>query len=282
MVTETDLVLPDGRTLHIYDTGPADGGRLPVFYHHGTPNIGLPPEPLFAVSDRLGLRWVSHDRPGYGGSTPQPGRQVASVAADVAAIAEHLGLGQFAVLGHSGGGPHAMACAARLPDRVLATVDVSGPAPYDADGLDWLAGFPADSAAELRATLAGRAALEQYLATAEFDPDIFTPADQAALAGAWSWFGSVVGPALEGGPDGLLDDGLSSVAPWGFAPGQIRGPVLVLHGGQDRMVPSAHGQWMAEHCPGAQLWLRPDDGHISILGSAPEALEWIRDQVGPA
>jgi pimeloyl-ACP methyl ester carboxylesterase len=282
MVTETDLVLPDGRTLHIYDTGPADGGRLPVFYHHGTPNIGLPPEPLFAVSDRLGLRWVSHDRPGYGGSTPQPGRQVASVAADVAAIAEHLGLGQFAVLGHSGGGPHAMACAARLPDRVLATVDVSGPAPYDADGLDWLAGFPADSAAELRATLAGRAALEQYLATAEFDPDIFTPADQAALAGAWSWFGSVVGPALEGGPDGLLDDGLSSVAPWGFAPGQIRGPVLVLHGGQDRMVPSAHGQWMAEHCPGAQLWLRPDDGHISILGSAPEALEWIRDQAGPA
>lgn len=282
MVTETDLVLPDGRTLHIYDTGPAGGGRLPVFYHHGTPNIGRPPEPLFEVSDRLGLRWVSHDRPGYGGSTPQPGRQVASVAADVAAVADSLGLGQFAVLGHSGGGPHAMACAAGLPGRVLATVDVSGPAPYDADGLDWLAGFPADSAAELRATLAGRAALEQYLAAAEFDPDMFTPADQAALAGAWSWFGSVVGPALAGGPDGLLDDGLSSVAPWGFAPGQIRGPVLVLHGGQDRMVPSAHGRWMAEHCPGAQLWLRPDDGHISILSSAPAALEWIREQAGPA
>jgi pimeloyl-ACP methyl ester carboxylesterase len=129
MVTEADLEMTDGRTLHMYDTCAGNTGRLPVLYHHGTPNIGRPPEPLFPASDRLGIRWVSHDRPGYGGSTPHPGRDVASAAADVASMADALGIRQFAVLGHSGGGPHALACAALLPERVLAAVSVSGPAP---------------------------------------------------------------------------------------------------------------------------------------------------------
>jgi pimeloyl-ACP methyl ester carboxylesterase len=117
-VTETDLELSDGRTLHVYDTG-ADGadGRLAVFWHHGTPNIGAPPEPLFAAAARLGIRWVSYDRPGYGRSTPYPGREVASAAAYVCTIADALGIDRFAVMGHSGGAPHALACAALLPER---------------------------------------------------------------------------------------------------------------------------------------------------------------------
>jgi pimeloyl-ACP methyl ester carboxylesterase len=277
MVTEADLELGDGRTLHMYDTGAGDAGRLPVFYHHGTPNIGRPPEPLFPVSDRLGIRWVSHDRPGYGGSTPHPGRDVASAAADVASMADALGIGQFAVLGHSGGGPHALACAALLPERVLAAVSVSGPAPFGAAGLDWFAGFAAAGAAEARAAVEGRAALEQCLASSEYDPEMFTPADHAALEGAWSWFGSVVGPALDGDPDGMVDDLLASVAPWGFDPGQITAPVLILHGDQDRMVPSSHGQWIASHCRPAELRLRPGDGHISVLSSAPAALDWLQE-----
>jgi pimeloyl-ACP methyl ester carboxylesterase len=139
MVTETDIELPDGRTLHAYSSG---SGGLTVMWHHGTPNIGAPPEPLFDAAARAGIRWVSYDRPGYGGSTAHPGRNVASAAADVASIADALGIGQFAVLGHSGGGPHALACAALLPGRVLAAVSAAGPAPYGAAGLDWLAGFP--------------------------------------------------------------------------------------------------------------------------------------------
>src|SRR5580693_6081139 len=134
MITEQDLLLDDGRTLHVYDTGSDDTGpgSLPVFWHHGSPNTGTPPEPLFPSAAERGIRWVSFDRPGYAGSTPQPGRDVARVAGDVTSVADALGIRRFAVMGHSGGGPHALACAALLPDRVLATVAMSSPAPYAA------------------------------------------------------------------------------------------------------------------------------------------------------
>src|ERR671921_1126101 len=126
MVTETDLELGDGRTLHAYDTG-ADvtDGRLAVFWHHGTPNIGAPPEPLFSAADRLGIRWVSYDRPGYGGSTPCPDRDVASAAADTSAVADALSIERLAVMGHSGGGLPAPAGAALLQERVLGGVVVA-------------------------------------------------------------------------------------------------------------------------------------------------------------
>lgn len=277
---ETDLRLNDGRTLHIHDTGGED--RLAVFWHHGTPNIGAPPAPLFAASDRLGIRWVSHDRPGYGGSTAMPGRDVGSVARDVAAIADALGIDRFATMGHSGGGSHALAGAGLLGDRVLAAVSVSGLAPFDAEGLDWFAGMYPGGEASLRAAAEGRAAKERYEATAAFDPEMFTPEDHAALEGPWSWLGSVVGPAMEHGPGGLIDDDLAYVAPWGFAPAEIAAPVLLLHGGRDRIVPSTHGAWLAERIPKAELWLRPGDGHLSILNEAESALTWLRERAAEA
>jgi pimeloyl-ACP methyl ester carboxylesterase len=279
VLTETDLVLSDGRMLRYYDTaGPGEAtGSLAVFWHHGTPNIGLPPEPLFAAAARNGVRWVSYDRPSYGGSTPNRGRDIASAAADVASIADALQIGQFAVMGHSGGGAHALACGALLPDRVVAAVSVSGLAPFRAEGLDWFAGINPVGAAELRAAADGRAALETCLAAGEFDPEMFTPADHAALEGSWSWFGQVVSPAIEGGPDGMIDDDLAAVGPWGFDPAQITAPVLLLHGGEDRMVPSSHAQWMARHCPSAELRLYPEAGHISVLHHAPEALDWLAE-----
>jgi pimeloyl-ACP methyl ester carboxylesterase len=262
---ETDLELGDGRTLHVYDTG-ADQASLTVFWHHGTPNTGAPPEPLFPAAAERGIRWVSHDRPGYGGSTPRPGRDVALVAADVASIADALGIGQFAVMGHSGGGAHALACAALLPERVLAAVAASGMAPFDAGSLDWFAGMAASVTAEMRAAAAGRAAY------------VFTPADQAALSGEWSWMGRIARRAMAGSPAGWIDDELAYVTPWGFAPEQVEPAVLFLHGGQDRLVPSAHSAWLARHCPAAELWLRPDDGHVSILGSsAVAALDWLTE-----
>src|SRR5829696_1835953 len=251
MVTQTDLELGDGRTLHAYDTGADDAaGRLAVFWHHGSPNIGAPPEPLFSAADRLGIRWVSYDRPGYGESTPHPDRDVASAAADVSAVADALGIEQFAVMGHSGGGSHALACAALLPERVLGVVSVAGMAPFSAEGLDWFEGFGPGGAASLRAAAAGRAALEEYLAESDDDPD-FTPEDEAALAG---------------------------VGAWGFDPADVVAPVLFLHGGRDRVVPSSHGEWLARRCPSAELWLRPDDGHITILNQSAASMEWLREQ----
>jgi pimeloyl-ACP methyl ester carboxylesterase len=280
VVTETDLGLGDGRTLHVYDTHPNDAeGRLAVFWHHGTPNIGAPPEPLFATAARLGIRWVSYDRPGYGGSTPYPDRDVASAAAYVSGIANALGIDRFAVVGHSGGGPHALACGALLPERVLGVVSVAGMAPFGAEGLDWFAGMAPSGAASLRAAAEGRAAKERYEASADEDADPgFVAADLAALDGEWSWFISVVRPAIEGGPGGLIDDDLAYVAPWGFDPARITAPTLLLHGGRDRVVPPSHGEWLARRCPSAELWLRPDDGHISVLGSGAAALAWLRER----
>ncbi|MEV6424306.1 alpha/beta fold hydrolase [Streptomyces sp. NPDC051662] len=274
---ETDLELSDGRTLRVYDTGVDDSdGALAVFWHHGTPNIGAPPAPLFPAAARLRIRWVSYDRPGYGGSSPRPGRDVASAAGDVAGIADALGIHRFAVMGHSGGGPHALACAALLPDRVLGVIGVAGLAPFGAEGLDWFGGMTDSGVASLRAAAEGRAAKERHEASgAAYDPE-FTPADQAALAGAWSWLGEVVGPAVAAGPAGLIADDLAYVAPWGFDPARVGAPVLLLHGGRDRIVPSTHGQWLASHCPSAELRLSPDDGHISVLNSAEAALEWLR------
>jgi pimeloyl-ACP methyl ester carboxylesterase len=277
VVTETDLELGDGRTLHAYDAGADDAdGRLAVIWHHGSPNIGAPPEPLFAAADRLGVRWVSYDRPGYGGSTPRPDRDVASAAADASAVADALGVDRFAVMGHSGGGSHALACAALLRERVLGVVSVSGMAPFGAEGLEWFEGFGSAGAAELRAAAAGRNALEKHLAESDDGPE-FTPEDEAALAGEWSWLIDVVRPAIAGGMGGFIDDDLAGVGEWGFDPADVVAPALFLHGGRDRVVPAAHGEWLARRCPSAELWLRPEDGHISVLNHSPSALAWLRE-----
>jgi pimeloyl-ACP methyl ester carboxylesterase len=251
---ETDLTLGGGRTLHVYDTGLDDAdGRLAVFWHHGTPNIGAPPEPLFAAADRLGIRWVSYDRPGCGGSSPHRDRDVASAADYVSCVADALDIDRFAVVGHSGGGPHALACGALLPERVLGVVSVAGMAPFAAEGLDWFAGMADSGVAALRAAAEGRAAKESYEASgAEFDPEMFTPEDHAALSGAWSWVLEVVKPAVEAGPGGLIDDDLAYVAPWGFDPARVVAPILLLHGGKDRVVPSSHGEWLAHRCASAR------------------------------
>jgi pimeloyl-ACP methyl ester carboxylesterase len=304
MIREIDIHLADGRVLHAYDTATADDTRLPVFWHHGSPNVGSPPEPLFAAAEYQGLRWVSYDRPAYGGSTAMPGRDIASAADDVAAIADELGIERFAVLGHSGGGAHALACAAKLSlssggfggngggsppcgksvppggrSRVLAAVSVSGLAPPEADGLDWYAGMYPGGAAELRAASAGRAELEAFLAAGDDDPEMFTPEDHAALAGDWAWLGRVAGQAIKQGMAGFIDDDLAATRPWGYDPRAITVPVLLVHGEADRMVPVSHASWLASRIEGAEAWLCPGHGHISVLAEAPAALGWLAERV---
>jgi pimeloyl-ACP methyl ester carboxylesterase len=147
VLTETDLELGDGRRLHVYDSGDGRDARRTVFWHHGTPNLGPPPEPLFPAAARLGIRWVSYDRPGYGRSTPQPDRDLAAAADEVAGVADALGIGRFGVMGHSGGSNHALACGALLGERVLGVVGMAGLAPFHAEGLDWFGGMAASGAA---------------------------------------------------------------------------------------------------------------------------------------
>jgi pimeloyl-ACP methyl ester carboxylesterase len=207
-VTESDVDLGDGHVLHVYDTGDLGGPDGPgtpgvdplvVVWHHGTPNLGTPPRPLFGAAARLGIRWVSYDRPGYGGSTPRPGRDIASAAGDVAALVDALGVDSFAVMGHSGGGTHALAPAALLGERVRGVVTVSGLAPFGASGLRWFEGMAPGGEASLRAAAAGRDAKEAYEAS----------------------------PAAAEAAPGLV---AADERDWGFEPGDVMAPTLVVHG----------------------------------------------------
>ncbi len=160
-VATTEVAAGGGRTLTVYESG--DPAGAPILFHHGTPASGLPYEPHVRLVEEQGIRLVSYDRAGYGGSTRDRGRDVAAVAHDVATITAALGIDRFATWGWSGGGPHALACAALLPDRVAGACSLAGVAPYDAEGLDWLEGMGEGNVAKFGAALEGEATLRPAL-----------------------------------------------------------------------------------------------------------------------
>ncbi|MEV8517338.1 alpha/beta hydrolase [Dactylosporangium sp. NPDC051484] len=269
MVVERDIRVAGERTLRAYDSG-GDGSA--VFWHHGTPHTGAILAPQLAGAVERGLRLVTYARPGYGGSTPVPGRDVASAADDAAAVADAFGVGRFAVIGASGGAPHALACAALLPDRVSAAATFAGLAPYAEEGF-WFEGMTDDGA--LRAAIEGRDARLRYAQSAQFDPAVFTDADWAALNGPWAALGEDAGRASETGVVGQVDDDLAYVSPWGFDPADIAVPVLVVHGDKDRMVPVRHSERLMTVLPDATRWPRPGDGHVSVMTAYGDALDWL-------
>ncbi|MFK4083453.1 alpha/beta fold hydrolase [Kribbella sp. NPDC020789] len=272
---ETNLQLPDGRTLHVYDAGTPG---VPVIWNHGTPNLGAPPEPLFAAAERLGLRWVSFDRPGYGGSTVARGRTVESIARDTEYVANALGLDRFAVVGYSGGGTFALGTAALLGDRVRAAVTLAAIAPYRAEGLDWFTGMVPSSIAALGSAAAG-ADVREALHHSGFEYDAgFTATDLQLFEGPWGWLGKVAGPGLDAGPYGQIDDDASYTRPWGCDPTAITAPVLLLHGTEDHIIPPAHGRWFAANCPTATLQLHEGASHFTIVEHAEEGLTWLAKQ----
>jgi len=281
-VTHLDLL--DGRTLEYVTAGPADG--FPLLLHHGTPSGALLYPELVETATRHGLRIVMHSRPGYAGSTPQPGRTVAGVAADVTALLDALGAPAFVTVGWSGGGPHALACAALLPDRCLAAATIAGVAPYGAEGLDWLAGMGAENLTEFGAAVAGEPALTAYL---EAEAPGFAAVTGAALAGAFADLLSEVDSkvlvggfadylaescrlSVSTGIAGWRDDDLAFVADWGFPLDTLTVPVAIWQGAHDRMVPFDHGRWLAAHVAGARVHLEPGEGHLSLMVNAFDAV----------
>jgi pimeloyl-ACP methyl ester carboxylesterase len=273
MVTTRELELADGRRLVAHDSGLGDGAEtLTIVWHHGSPQTGALLEPLVAAATDRNIRLVSYARPSYGGSSPNPGRDVASAASDVRQLVDTLGVDRFAVMGASGGGPHTLACAALLPDRVIGAVTLASLAPYT-DAFDWYGGMVAPEG--LRAAGEGREERARYAEVEEFDESSFTPADWAALRGAWASLGRDAGQAGEAGPEGLVDDDVAFVGPWGFDVADISTPVLVVQGGRDRVVPPAHADWLVRNLPSAELWLRPRDGHVSVLDASPVAMDWL-------
>jgi pimeloyl-ACP methyl ester carboxylesterase len=262
--------LSDGRTLSVHDTG-AGGEAITIVWHHGSPQTGGLLAPLVSAAERRGIRLVSFGRASYGGSTALPGRDIASVAADVRELADELGLATFAVMGASGGGPHALACAALLPGRVTGAVGLASVAPFTTE-YDWFAGMADEGS--LRAALAGKRASYE----GEFVEESFIARDYEALAGEWAALGDDVQVASRDGDEGIIADDDAFVAPWGFDVSDIAVPVLIAQGARDRVIPASHGLALAAAIPTAELWLRPDDGHISILNEIPAAMDWLLER----
>jgi len=285
--SERDVYVADGRTLRVLQDGDLRGH--PVFYLHGTPGSRLLFHRQVEDASRHALRLIGHDRPGYGGSTPKPGRRIGDEAADVAAIADALGLDQFAVYGHSGGGAPALACAALLPDRVVAAASLAALAPYPAEGIDWFAGMGEMNALGFKLMLNDPSAWERKAAddaatmvstTPEqmvaYISSLMSDADHTGLTNELAVF--LHRQAQEGfrsGIAGARDDGLSTTKAWGFELSSIRIPLQLWHGKLDNFVPYSHAEWLSAHVPRADLHLEPADGHISIARKYPLIHEWL-------
>ena len=267
--------LPDGRQLDVRISGPASG--LPLVLHHGTPGAAIPIRALELAVHARGLRLVTTSRPGYGNSTRQPGRSVVDVVADTDAVLAALGAERCLTMGWSGGGPHTLACGARL-GAAGAVLVVAGVAPWEAEGLDWMAGMGEDNVEEFSAAVLGEDQLRQHLdPQGELLRDIraadivasleslLPDVDRAALTGE---FGDDMAAgfreAVRSGVDGWLDDDLAFARPWGFSLAEISVPTMIWQGSADLMVPFAHGQWLASQLPSASVHLEDGEGHLSI------------------
>jgi pimeloyl-ACP methyl ester carboxylesterase len=286
-MTELDVTLRDGRTLHVYDGGDPDGNVL--VEHHGTPGSGLGYPPDLELARERGLRDIRYDRAGYGGSTPNPGRSVVDVVADIENVLDELGIERYASLGGSGGCPHSFACGARS-ERCLAAAAIAAPTPYPADGLDWLAGMGQQNIEEFSLALQGPEKLEPYLereaaelreATPEQIKDVMAtvlpPVDAAVLTGDRAKHVKRSSErALAQGIAGWRDDDIAFTKPWGFELTELRVPTLLWQGVQDKMVPVGHARWLAERISGVEPHISEEDGHLSIaVGRLGEIYDWL-------
>jgi pimeloyl-ACP methyl ester carboxylesterase len=280
----TIIEAADGRSLELHEAGDPSG--LPVIVHHGTPGAGI----LYDRWATPGIRLIAYDRAGYGGSARNRGRAISDVVPDVESIADALGLERYATWGSSGGGPHALACAALCGDRLVAAASLAGVAPWGAEGLDWHAGMGEENVEEFDLVLAGEDALrpsverdrDQTLAlTADQLHELFRtllgPIDLAALTGPLADFlHEEMRHGLEPGADGWIDDDLAFARPWGFDVEEITRPTLIVHGADDRFVPLSHGEWLAARIPGAIAWLDDVNGHLTLLQNrVGEVHEWL-------
>lgn len=286
------ILLEDGRLLDVWVSGPSEG--VPLVFHHGTPGAGTPLRVLERAAHLRGLRVVSPSRPGYGNSSRNPGRSVADVVADIDAVLRSIEVERCVVAGWSGGGPHALACAARL-EAAAAVLVIAGVAPYGVSDLDWMDGMGEDNVDEFSAALAGEDSLVPYLSEQrEHLKDISADDIVASLASLLPKvdravltheFGEDMAAAfhegLKSGVDGWLDDDLAFARPWGFDLAEIRTPVTLWQGSEDLMVPFAHGEWLASQTPGASVHLERREGHLSVgVGAMDRMLDELVSLAG--
>ncbi len=284
---DSTVEVSDGRTLAYTDMG--DAGGAPLFFFHGAPTTRfrlLDFEDQFAAH---GIRVISPDRPGYGGSSPQPGRSMTDWPGDVVAIADSLGVERFIVVGHSSGGPYAVACAAVLGERVTAGLTVGG-----VTDMGWFGaweGVPAQEAELMRQPTEEAATawcVERYgedgMGFFEASPFPLPEPDAAYFADE-SPDSARVRAAVEAwrqGVVGYAHDIHVQAQPWSFDPDNISVPMLILHGDGDTLLSLAHSQHTTEVIPGAELRILPGHGHFTILGELPMLAQELVSGRSPA
>jgi pimeloyl-ACP methyl ester carboxylesterase len=292
MVVKRTVRAAGGRHLSTQIYGDPDG--RPVFLLHGTPGSRLGPHPRSAVLHRLGVQLISFDRPGYGESDRIEGRNVADAAADVLAIADAYGLERFAVVGRSGGGPHALACAALLPHRMTKAAVLVGIAPHGADGLDWFDGMAQSNVAEHEAAVSGYEGIvahtKELASATRADPASLIVRLQAELPesdrrvvadqGIRSKLVETYAEALRTSDYGWVDDALAFCTPWGFDPTTVTVPVLLWHGDGDVFSPASHARWLASRIPNATVVVQAGAAHFGALDVLPDILRWV--SAGPS
>lgn len=286
------VVTMDGRRLEVL-TGGAVGG-FPLLFHSGTPSAAVPLRSMWQAAERAGLFLVTFSRPGYGASTPRQPETEARIVDDVedsTAVLDALGIDEFVTLGWSGGGPRALGCAALWPGRCRAAVSLAGIAPDGQPDLDLTAGMGPENVRDFDLARGGR---ERLRPQAEQDAvgyaqvtgqeiaaglgGLVDEVDAAALTGELAEdLAAIFRHAFSQGAVGYLEDNLQLVRPWGFDLGRIQVPVAVWQGAKDRMVPYAHGQWLASAIPGARARLFEAEGHISLVVRMDDILANLRD-----
>jgi len=271
------VTTPDGRTIEVATLGEPDGPT--VVFHHGTPGSVALLSYFEAAAHDAGLFVVTTSRPGYSVSTRLEGRSVASVVGDTRAVLDALGRDDYVSVGWSGGGPHALACAALDAPRCRAAWSLAGVAPFDAD-FDWTDGMGPENLEEFALVQEGGPRFEEFIAVAaeafagatldnvmELFGGLLSDVDRAALEPEEprAVFVESCRRAFTIDGSGLFDDDRAFVAGWGFDPADIEVPVEVWYGGEDLMVPAKHGDWLAARMPGARPVYRPGEGHVTLM-----------------
>ena len=269
------LTLPDGRQLAYAEWGDPDG--RPIVTCHGTPGCRLNRHPNQELVRSTGARVIAFDRPGYGRSTRRPGRRVVDVVEDVVRLVDHLGLEKFAVAGGSGGGPHSLAIAALLGDRVTRAACIVGVAPYDVLGDEWFTGMDPMNVKEFSWALEGEQRLHEELAREDVEMRERVARDPATVLGDFDLpdadrrvlsradVAAVIRQSTEeqsvNGVWGWVDDDLAFTQPWGFDPATVSVPTAVWWGVADVLVPPQHGEWIARTVPYAVPRVQQEAGH---------------------
>jgi pimeloyl-ACP methyl ester carboxylesterase len=274
----------DGRVLSVS----VSGAGWPVFLMHGTPGSRTGPRPRASILHRRGVKLISYDRPGYGGSSRHHGRTVANAADDVTAIADELKIERFSVVGRSGGGPHALACAALLPDRVHRAATLVSLAP-NVPEFNWFSGMSEENRKEFSAATNGEAAISAQLSwkarrTARDPRSLLeslwaqmSAVDRLALndVGVQELLVDAYQEAVRSGPYGWIDDVIALRRDWGFSLEKIDVPLRIWHGLEDTFAPAAHARWLASQIPGATLQLQSGTAHFGAVEVLPSMLTWL-------